>query len=332
MKNKEYLKKIAVAAEEYEEICENIRDEAENAVEKVFEKHRGEITEETIELNGYNVDALVYNMAISDELIDDLSKVCIEFYEIYIESYFEFLEKTVPEKLKDELDLDIDSLKKEAIESFVFEIKQFVQYTDLTADVKLYLDKKEGKMRKAVLGKEGNSAILYFSDEIKLEYSEGEKIIASARIYSIENSDTKSYCFELVSHENEQESINGVFEIVKSENRYNFFIRLMNGEIIEEIFFESVGRFSYSENSFEISPEYIKFDDRVVYPGITVGISSDTYIMEYENDKNIFSLSENEILGISERITKIFSEVSEGLQNRSYETGSYTESIYGYGY
>lgn len=316
--NKEYLKKVVHTAKEYEYFFEDFFDNEREQIGRIFDKCLGEITEDTIEVNGYKSDALVLNVKIYDGFISELINEYIKGYRSYIGKQCEFFEEVIPEKLKDDLNIDIGAVKDELTGNAGNILVPFAHQADFTADLKLYLDKTDGKLRKINCEKDGYFITLYFADEISIEYSDGDKTLTSGKIYHTENSNTKTYGFKIASSDNSYESIEGAFEIIKFENRFNLFIRIMNGSEIAASVFESEGRFMYSENSVEISPEYIMSGDAKSYPGITLGVSSDTYIMEYEKHKSIFELSEKEILGICDRASEIFAEISANSKGYSY--------------
>ena len=307
--NEEYFKSVSLAVNEYNEYCKGLDESVSKIFKSVYAECPYEITEETININGIDTDALVYGTRLYEGFPSDLKAEYIALYEKYAEKQMDLIEKITPTKLKSNFPTDTEALKPQGDMLDNGTLEAVLEILS-GADLKFYLEKDGARLRKIVVDKGEVSFNVYFTDEIKIEMSDGERILSHVSIYHTEDSSVKSYGFEMVSEDNPHERLVGKFEIIKFENRYNLFIRSMYGEDITSTLLESSGRFAYSKSSFEICPEIVSVGYENYYPATELGVGNDSFVMEYANSRSIFEIPEGEIFGICTRAVNVFAGLS----------------------
>ncbi|MBQ9922718.1 MAG: hypothetical protein IJO52_11055 [Clostridia bacterium] len=319
----DYFKKAAYAVNKYVEFCEEFSEASTEIMRSNFEKICKEITERELELNGEVINVLVLNAELREEYAKEFIDEYIKEYALCIEKQVEMFEAVIPQKLRTEMSFDAEGIKNETIESMRSSLEQIVSQTDCSADMNFYLDKKNGALRKMTMENDVNCLSVYLDDEIKFEYSDNSGTLSTGRIYHTEDAGIKAYGFELFGSDDPLERTEGRFEILKFENQYNLYVRTMYGNEIVGSIIDSSGYLSYGESSFEIKPQYISSEYEVFYPGLSLGVSHDAFIMEHKKHKSIFALTEDEVFGILGRAVNSFTELFGASQNYEYEGSLY---------
>lgn len=353
--NQQYIDKVAEAYKKFANESKFDYKTFLNEVYAAYEPFYKEVTEETIEINGEKIDALVLEMDYSKEMITIV-------YDIYFDMCKDILLKTedlymavIPEPLKTETVPDISTEFDMAFETIKAEYEAQLENMDMSGNYKMYIAKDTGLLVKADMdldmieeGEKSHVEMIYYVDKGINFYGTmtvGEEIIDMSGKMGYTEDESKHKWFvemNMLNKAIENALVDTAFEINKADGTFNLYVKADQAD--EEVVKANVGgNISYTKDSFEITVDSAtasEYGYETETPiNLNVKLGTKAQVTELGEYKDILELTEDEIYGIvgqfimtANSITSMFPQPEFAQPEPDFYDEYYYDDVYGYDY
>ena len=353
--NQQYIDKVAEAYKKFANESKFDYKTFLNEVYAAYEPFYKEVTEETIEINGEKIDALVLEMDYSKEMITIV-------YDIYFDMCKDILLKTedlymavIPEPLKTETVPDISTEFDMAFETIKAEYEAQLENTDISGNYKMYIAKDTGLLVQTAIDldmtEEGEKShvemVIYVDKDINFDgiMTVGEETIDMSGKMGYTEEESKHKWFlemDMLNETIENAFTDMGFEINKADGAFNLYIKMDQAD--EEIVKANVGgNISYSKDSFEIAVDSVtasEYGYETETPiKLKVKLGTKAQVTELGEYKDILDLGEDEIYAIvgqfimtANSITSMFAQPEFAQPEPDFYDEYYYNDVYGYDY
>lgn len=348
--NQQYINGIVEAYKNYASVAKFDYESFLNEVYAAYEPFYKEVTEETVEVNGEKIDALVLEMEYSEEMVTVVYDIYFDMYEDIIVKMKDLYMAVIPEPLKTETVPDISTEFDMAFETIKSEYMAQLENTDMSGNHKMYIAKDTGLLVKADIDLdmtvEGEKChvemIEYVGEDISFDgtMTIGEETIdMSGKMGYTENESKHKWFVEMnmLNETIENAFVDMGFEISKADDTFNLYVKMDQAD--EEMVKANVGgNISFSNDSLEIAVDSAivsEYGYETENPtDLKVKLGTKAQVTELGEYKDIFELSEDEIYAIvgqfimsADSITSMFAQPEPDFYDEYYY-----DQDYGYDY
>ena len=315
--NEEYLKKVSDAYNSYVKSLENITVEAYDSVYAAYEPYYGAVSEETVELDGAKIDAVVLDVNASTQMVTDVFDVYLDIYRTIFEGQIGFYTAIIPEALRADMMPALDEQKNMMLAQLETLSAELTANLSFDGTIRYYLDKNTGLLVKAVGDLNMNiedqpvHMVLneYFDNGITFDAvvtdEAGEKINVTGSITcpgaaAVLNIDA--------AMGEETANVKVAFETDKAAGTYKCYASMTeSGETTE--LFNIDGKLSYTANSFDMTIDTLTADGEELPLGMSFAYKTSAEIAAPAEMKDLLTLSEEEVYELVGRLSASFGEL-----------------------
>lgn len=310
--NDEYIKGIADAFgkvnaqnEKYSDLSAVI-----NELYALYESHYGEVTEETVELDGKKVDALALEMNFDKQVLQIAFDWYMGLYKESLDNTKNLMTALVPAPMREEVLPGLLETYDYSYQMMNEEFSYMLESMDLSGNMKVYIDKATGKylMEKGELditvdGERMNFVVeerlaqggIAFDVVVTDSLGEQAKFTGFMGLQKTENGEKW-----IISMESDSEEvpvmINMGLEINKADGRYLLEMAANDGN--ENTAMSIGGDLIATEDGFEMSVEGITVDEEMYPFDLIIKASTKADVVEPEAFADILEMTQDEIIGV----------------------------------
>lgn len=314
--NQEYIDGIAKAYKDYEDKTKKYNDVNAiiNDLYALYESHYGEVTEETVDVDGKKIDTLALEMNFDKEVVQIAYDWYMGLYKESIENTKALTEALIPVPFKEEMIPEISMYYDTTFETMQQEFAYMMENIDLSGSMKVYVDRVTGKY----LMEKGELDITVDGEKIHLaveEYlvdngiafdiiateADGEHVALSGFMGLEKTEDGEKWVITVTPDDNQENTgaVNMGFEINKADGRYILECVLLDGE--ETANMSASGDLIFTKDTFEMSVDSITSYDETTKLDLRVKASTNADVVEPENFKDILEMTQDEIVAVAYR-------------------------------
>ena len=310
--NDEYIKGIADAFGEVNAQSKKYSDL--NAVigelYALYESHYGEVTEETVELDGKKVDALALEMNFEKEAIQVAFDWYMGLYKESMDNAKKLMTAFVPEAMREEVLPGIFENYDYSLETIKQDFSYMMEETDISGNMKVYIDKSTGKylMEKGELDMTVDGEKVHIAVEERLaengitfdmvitdSLGEQSDVTGFVGLKKTENAEKW-----VLSMESDSEDVPGMInmglEFNKADNRYQLEMAVNDG--YENVDMSMGGDLIYTEDSFEMSVDSITDSDETQPFDLRIKASTKAEVAEPAEFSDILEMTQEDIFAV----------------------------------
>ncbi len=310
--NQEYINGIADAFKTIEAQSNKYSDlnAVVDELYALYESHYGEVTEETVEIDGKSVDALALEMKFDKEILQIAFDWYMGLYKESIDNSKKLMTALVPEPMREEVLPDLLESYDYSFEMMNEEFSYMLEAMDLTGSMKVYVDKTNGKylMEKGELDVTVDGETVHIAVEEYLAeggvafdivvtdgLGEQVKLTGFTGLQKTESGEKW-----LISMESDTEEVPGMinmgFEINKADGKYLLDMAVNDG--YENVVMSMGGDLIYTEDSFEFSVDSIISDGETQPLDLRIIASTKADVTEPADFTDILEMTQDEIFAV----------------------------------
>lgn len=310
--NDEYIKGIADAFGEVDAQSKKYSDFGAviNELYALYDAYYGEVTEETVEINGKKVEALALEMNFDKEVIQVAFDWYMELYKENMDNAKKLMTAFVPEAMREDVLPGLFENYDYSLETIKQDFSYMMEETDLSGNMKVYIDKSTGKY----LMEKGELEITVDGEKVHVAVEErlAENGIAFDMILTDslgEQSDVTGFVGLqktengekwVLSMESDSEDVPGIInmglELNKADNRYQLEMAVNDG--YEDVVMSMGGDLIYTEDSFEMSVDGITNSGEIQPVDLRIKASTKADVVEPAEFSDILEMTQDEIAAV----------------------------------
>lgn len=253
------------------------------------------VAEETITVNGKDVNAVAIEYIITKEDIT-----------AFAEAYVEVLKEVIGESMASAINMNTDDLLSELTES----IKM-----DSPASLKIYLNKDTGVLSAIKLTVDDDKYLTItldaaadsFDVDIAIELVDGDEVnTITIFIDEVKESGKDGFTMEIATSDEEAEKMALSFVRNISDGKYE--LKAMTGSETE---LSANGTLKYDKNSFELTVDSISTDGETIELGLSIGIKAGGTVEKLPEYTNILNMTMEELQAIAGKLQGLMGSIEE---------------------
>lgn len=352
--NQQYIDAVAKACKEYADMVSaiNYAQLSEKTYAACEPFYKG-VTEETVEINGKQIEALALELDCSKEMFIATYDVAFDFYEDMLAQTKDLYAAFIPEPFKEEMVPAFFNEFDMAMEAVKDEYETMFEDFETSGNVKVYIAKETGLLVKETvlldMTYDGETVHIdvneYVDEDITFDgtMSVGAETVDLSGKMGYTGDDTKNkwaLVMDLFNEEFENIFVDMGFEINKADGTFNLY---MNADEAEEETARMAidGKIAYTEDSLEITTENITvseygYQEKMPF-NLGLGFSTKAQVTEPGEYADILELAEDEVYALVGKITMsvnsllpLFEQPEPDFYDEYYYDDYYYDDYYEY--